>query len=294
MNDDLFTFQIRIHVLYSVSCLKRQTDGSDNEDLDVYERKVCYDECEKMNAKAVIFINKKLVRLINVTMKQWLRLKYGDQSMTSDEVNESVIGTWLVRSYKKQFEEYIELKKQWEALGLYIDVLRDPSNAKFSNCDEWEDFDHANHIGVDADSNYNPYLDVSRIFNDNVGKNNCNETLDNKGWIDELQLMKDDNDDIGNLEDYLTHKVTPYYFNKEEEKFKKRRCKLHEIPYVKLPTCKSKKFKVVKYSFGPAEEYVAIKEYEYDILVRTEENVSHVYQDIFHKKDKGWSVTCTK
>nr|GEX02150.1 SGNH hydrolase-type esterase domain-containing protein [Tanacetum cinerariifolium] len=49
------------------------------------------------------------------------------------EVKENVIATWLVWSYKKQFEEYMELKKQLEVYKLYTDVLRDPSNAKFSN-----------------------------------------------------------------------------------------------------------------------------------------------------------------
>ncbi|GJW35613.1 hypothetical protein Tco_0058533 [Tanacetum coccineum] len=116
----------------------------------------------------------------------------------------------------------------------------------------------------------------------------------NKEWFDEHELMEDDNDDIGDLEDYLIQKDPPYYVNEENERSKEIRCKLLGIPYVKPPTCKSKTFKVIKYSFGPAEEYVAIKEYEYDIWVRTEENVSHVYHDIFCKKNEGWSVTRTK
>ncbi|GKF34183.1 hypothetical protein Tco_0107383 [Tanacetum coccineum] len=95
--------------------------------------------------------------------------------------------------------------------------------------------------------------------------NNDCETQENEGWFDEHKLMEDDDDDIGDLEDYLIRKDPPYY--EKEERSKERRYKLLGIPYMKPPTCKSKKFEVVKYSFRPAEEYVAIKEYEYDIWV---------------------------
>ncbi|GKC85595.1 hypothetical protein Tco_1141312, partial [Tanacetum coccineum] len=81
--------------------------------------------------------------------------------------------------------------------------------------DEWEDFERTN----------NDY-----------------ETQKNEGWFDEHELMDDDDDDIGDLEDYLIQKHPSYYVNEEEERSKERRCKLHRIPYVKLPTCKSEKF----------------------------------------------------
>ncbi|GJW55343.1 hypothetical protein Tco_0099428 [Tanacetum coccineum] len=91
------------------------------------------------------------------------------------------------------------------------------------------------------------------------------KTQKEQGWFDEHELMGDDDNDIGYLEDYLIRKDPPYYVNEDEEKFKEQRCKLLGIPCVKLPTCKTKKFEVAKYLFGPAEEYVAITEYEYDI-----------------------------
>ncbi|GJW93600.1 hypothetical protein Tco_0173272 [Tanacetum coccineum] len=84
---------------------------------------------------------------------------------------------------------------------------------------------------------------------------------------DEKEPKGDNDDDIGDVGDYLILNEGPYYVNEEEERSKERRCKLLGIPYMKPPTCKSKNFEVVKYSFGPVEEYVAIKEYEYDIWV---------------------------
>ncbi|GKA95099.1 hypothetical protein Tco_0817137 [Tanacetum coccineum] len=47
---------------------------------------------------------------------------------------------------------------------------------------------------------------------------------------DEHELMEDDDDDIGDLEDYLIQKDLPYYVNKEEERSKEMRCKLLGIP----------------------------------------------------------------
>ncbi|GKB68479.1 hypothetical protein Tco_0929891 [Tanacetum coccineum] len=43
--------------------------------------------------------------------------------------------------------------------------------------------------------------------------NNDYETQENEGWFDEHKLTKDDDDDIGDLEDYLIHKDPPYYVN---------------------------------------------------------------------------------
>ncbi|GJZ34621.1 putative reverse transcriptase domain-containing protein [Tanacetum coccineum] len=106
---------------------------------------------------------------------------------------------------------------------------------------------------------------------------------DHKKWNNEVG----DDDDIRDLDNYLILKDAPYYVDEEEEGFKERRSKLLGIPCKKPPTFKSEKFEIIKYSFGLAKEYVAIREYEYDIRVRTEENVSRVYQEIFHKKDEG-------
>ncbi|GKB20674.1 hypothetical protein Tco_0854597, partial [Tanacetum coccineum] len=52
--------------------------------------------------------------------------------------------------------------------------------------------------------------------------------------------------------------------------------------------CKAKKFEAIQYSLGPNEEYISIREYEFDIWERNDDNMSKIYQDIFQKKDNGW------
>ncbi|GJT35142.1 hypothetical protein Tco_0925561 [Tanacetum coccineum] len=87
--------------------------------------RVCYDENEQIYAEAVIIINKRLVRLIGVTVEHWLNLKFRDHKKIDKEVMEEVVNTWLIRNYKKQFDEYMEIKKQLEVRGDDEEVLTD-------------------------------------------------------------------------------------------------------------------------------------------------------------------------
>ncbi|GJS25176.1 hypothetical protein Tco_0453808 [Tanacetum coccineum] len=47
------------------------------------------------------------------------------------------------------------------------------------------------------------------------------------------------------------------------------------------PVCYIRRFKIVKYSFRDDEEYVAIRENEYDDLTNTSKEEIHAYQGIF-------------
>ncbi|GKA44237.1 reverse transcriptase domain-containing protein [Tanacetum coccineum] len=51
------------------------------------------------------------------------------------------------------------------------------------------------------------------------------------------------------------------------------------------------RFEMIKYSFGQDEEYVAIKENEYEDLTSTSEDACRAYQEIFRMMDEGWMVT---
>ncbi|GJX51765.1 hypothetical protein Tco_0278610 [Tanacetum coccineum] len=63
-------------------------------------------------------------------------------------------------------------------------------------------------------------------------------------------------------------------------------CETHE-----LLVCNMRIFKMIKYSFGQDEEYVAVKEDEYDDLTRTSNDARRAYQEIFQMMDEGWMVT---
>ncbi|GJR15346.1 VIER F-box protein 2 [Tanacetum coccineum] len=64
----------------------------------------------------------------------------------------------------------------------------------------------------------------------------------NQERVDNHEPMEDDDDDIGDLDDYLIPQDASYYVDEEEERFKERRSKLLGIPYKKPPTFKYEKF----------------------------------------------------
>ncbi|GKA44277.1 putative reverse transcriptase domain-containing protein [Tanacetum coccineum] len=71
----------------------------------------------------------------------------------------------------------------------------------------------------------------------------------------------------------------------------------HELCGIKtreVPVCQIKRYKMIKYSFNDEEEYVAVKEDEYDDLTITSEEACRAYQEIFRMMDEGWMVTRTE
>ncbi|GKE03490.1 hypothetical protein Tco_1395508 [Tanacetum coccineum] len=61
-----------------------------------------------------------------------------------------------------------------------------------------------------------------------------------------------------------------------------------------VPVCQIKRYKMIKYSFNDEEEYVAVKEDEYNDLTITSEEACRAYQEIFRMMDEGWMVTRTE
>ncbi|GKB79623.1 hypothetical protein Tco_0946518, partial [Tanacetum coccineum] len=91
--------------------------------------------------------------------------------------------------------------------------------------------------------------------------------------------------------DHICGPYENYYSNVQDEVEQEdnERCIL--IDDREPPICNIIRFEMIMYSFGHEEEYVAIKEYEYDDLTRTNDDACHAYQEIFRNMDKGWLVT---
>nr|GFA15846.1 hypothetical protein [Tanacetum cinerariifolium] len=67
----------------------------------------------------------------------------------------------------------------------------------------------------------------------------------------------------------------------------KKRCELFDDH--EQPICNITRFKMIKYSFGQEEEYVAVKENEHDDSTSTSKDACRTYQEIFCMMDKGWT-----
>nr|GEV96489.1 hypothetical protein [Tanacetum cinerariifolium] len=144
INDELFTYEIEVPK--PTPCDEQRTSNPTHNDLGEYEWKISYEECGEIYAEVVIFINKRLLRLIDVTVEQLMDLKYGNHKTMDKNVKKGVIGTWLLRSYKLQFEEYFEIKKQIDTYAREVDMEYNPSNLVFV---EWLASKFYNHLDMD-------------------------------------------------------------------------------------------------------------------------------------------------
>ncbi|GJX69065.1 hypothetical protein Tco_0304792 [Tanacetum coccineum] len=86
-----------------------------------------------------------------------------------------------------------------------------------------------------------------------------------------------------------SHEITYHDHDEIENETHDERQELCEAH--KLLVCNIKRFKMIKYSFRQDEEYVAVKEDEYDDLARTSNDACRAYQEIFRMMDEGWMVT---
>ncbi|GJS95995.1 hypothetical protein Tco_0802963 [Tanacetum coccineum] len=79
-----------------------------------------------------------------------------------------------------------------------------------------------------------------------------------------------------------------YEINHEHNKSEEL-CEIQE-----QPVCNIRRYMMIKYSFNDDEEYVAVKEDEYDDLTVTRKEACRAYQEIFQIMDEGWMVTRTE
>ncbi|GJZ15739.1 hypothetical protein Tco_0551416 [Tanacetum coccineum] len=62
------------------------------------------------------------------------------------KIKNGVIGTWLIRSYKQQFNDYVEIKRKNDVFKHDTDMEYDPSNVEFA---EWMALKFSNHSMMD-------------------------------------------------------------------------------------------------------------------------------------------------
>ncbi|GJZ74928.1 hypothetical protein Tco_0639393, partial [Tanacetum coccineum] len=97
------------------------------------------------------------------------------------------------------------------------------------------------------------------------------DELHSNGWKrwDKLENTNRDN------------KESEYEMEHEDEE----RCELFDDQ--ERPVCNIRRFEIIKYSFGEDEEYVDVKENEYDDLTSTRKESIYAHQEIFRMMDEG-------
>ncbi|GJU57382.1 hypothetical protein Tco_1235148 [Tanacetum coccineum] len=257
----LFTFEVGIPRLPTIPGDMKEEDNSNDGDLDVYEPQICYDENDEIYAKAVIFVNKRLVRGDD-------EVELTDEEF-SDPNNENT---------------YNEFKNKWMN--------------EWNKGIPWVPEEPCSENGIPIDDIHHICKPV-RFKNGKAKWPLAIQTRKDsameenyRGWfkLEVIQEEKEPNDDHGiiNFDNDLARDNASY---QEEERYKEDRCKLLKNPCQEPPVCKIERFKLIKYSFGPTEKYIAIKECEHDDWQRTEYDACHAYREIFCIMDEGWFVT---
>nr|GEV85695.1 hypothetical protein [Tanacetum cinerariifolium] len=173
--------------------------------------------------------------------------------------------------------------KQQMTHGSGDDMEYDPSNARGDDEVELTDKESSNSDDEDEGAQ------IFRIdTNDNKLKE---EALKNKAIVEGI-IDEDDesSNEVWRRWDNFEntnhdHAEREYEMEHENEEI----CELFDDQ--EWPVCNIRRFKMNKYSFSNDEEYVSIKENEYDDLTSTNEDACLTYQEIFRRKDKGWMVT---
>ncbi|GKB23898.1 hypothetical protein Tco_0863299 [Tanacetum coccineum] len=107
-------------------------------------------------------------------------------------------------------------------------------------------------------------------------------------------LISDDESSNDGWRRWESHEITYHdhdelEYENETHDERQELCEAH-----KLPVCNMRRFKMIKYSFKQDEEYVAIKEDEYDDLARTSDDACRAYREIFRMMDERWMTTRAK
>ncbi|GKB97585.1 hypothetical protein Tco_0983722, partial [Tanacetum coccineum] len=127
MEDDLFTYEVGVLEPSYFPCVEQPYDDLENDNFDIYEPRQCYDENERMFAEA-------------------LDLKFRNHEKIDKEIKEGVVATWLIRSYRKQLEKYMEIKRRLEVNGVNTNVEFDPTYVEFA---KWLASKFNNHKTID-------------------------------------------------------------------------------------------------------------------------------------------------
>ncbi|GJX09940.1 hypothetical protein Tco_0199799 [Tanacetum coccineum] len=120
------------------------------------------------------------------------------------------------------------------------------------------------------------------------------EALRNKAIME--GLISDDESCNDCWKRWKSHKIS-YHDYDEGEYENETHEEGHELCGIKtreVLVCQIKRYKMIKYSFNDEEEYIVVKEDEYNDLTITSEEACQAYQEIFRMMDEGWMVTRTE
>ncbi|GJX72158.1 hypothetical protein Tco_0309329 [Tanacetum coccineum] len=144
----------------------------------------------------------------------------------------------------------------------------------------------------EIDVSNDEYSDLEEYWSDKEEKTNENFKIETNVFDYETPLCLAFVKSQINISSYLI-----YYHDYMKGNMKKETHEEGHLCGIKtreVSVCEIKRYKMIKYSFKDEEEYVAVKEDEYDDLTITSEEACRAYHEIFRMMDEGWMVTRTE
>ncbi|PWA74432.1 hypothetical protein CTI12_AA128810 [Artemisia annua] len=87
---------------------------------------------ERIYAESEVLFHKKLIRFMDISLEEWLEIKYRDPEFAPMNEVKRIVTSWLTRSFKEQFNEFMEIKKKMIS-STSFDVNFDPNDVDFSD-----------------------------------------------------------------------------------------------------------------------------------------------------------------
>ncbi|GJR10844.1 hypothetical protein Tco_0793496 [Tanacetum coccineum] len=112
--------------------------------------------------------------------------------------------------------------------------------------------------------------------------------IKNQSWLPlfAIQFINDDDDESPSEQMKRWNIYVNYDDACEINHEREELCEVRESP-----VCNVRRYMMIKYSFNNDDEYVPIKEDEYDDLTIIRKEACIAYQEIFRIMDEGWMVT---
>ncbi|PWA76980.1 hypothetical protein CTI12_AA228330 [Artemisia annua] len=87
---------------------------------------------ERIYVESKILFHRKLVRLMDISLEEWLVLKYRDPEFAPMDEVKRIVTSWLTRSFKEQFNGFMEIKRKM-INNASFELHYDPNDVDFSN-----------------------------------------------------------------------------------------------------------------------------------------------------------------
>ncbi|GKC37750.1 hypothetical protein Tco_1050134 [Tanacetum coccineum] len=267
MDDDLFTYEVEVA---NILCDSNKDDDS--------EQRVSHEADDDMGYDPS-----------DVAFTGWLGLKNFNYKTMDHYTKKALWIYWIKGDDENRDVPWVD-EKPWTDIGVWTEPTPvkhycKPFNYK-TGCSEWPTCSWKNDGFCNGGNLPGAYIIGNSLHYQDyewyealMDRELKEQALRNKAIME--GLISDDESCNDGWRRWESHEIT-YHDHDERQEL----CETHE-----LPVCNMRRFKMIKYSFGQDEEYVAIKEDEYDDLEKTSDDACRAYQEIFHMMDEGWMVT---